>query len=168
MEIHVEIFGRRAVIVRVATRALKALRAPTIPLRPRCARLAALTARAATRSLAAIDGPKRKCLTMVGGGVNVGSSSLAVVRSPFRIARCGARSDRRSQIPVRSHFSNPFLVVCSCDVTSAKLTTESDCASVSGQAQIRPCTTRPIITLPRRYACQKSMRREMRSARPSP
>jgi len=27
-------------------------------------------------------------------------------------------------------------------------------------------STRPIITLPRRYACQKSMRREMRSARP--
>ena len=46
-------------------------------------------------------------------------------------------------------------------------TTESDCASVSGQAQIRPGTTRPIITLPRRYACQKSMRREMRSARPT-
>ena len=64
------------------------------------------------------------------------------------------------------HFSNHFLVVCSCDVTSAKPITESDCASVPGQAQIRPCTTRPIITLPRRYACQKSMRREMRSARP--
>ena len=64
------------------------------------------------------------------------------------------------------HFSNHFLVVPSCDVTSAKLTTESDCASVSGQAQIRSCTARPIITLPRRYACQKSMRREMRSARP--
>jgi hypothetical protein len=29
-----------------------------------------------------------------------------------------------------------------------------------------PCTTRAIITLPRRHACQKSMRREMRSARP--
>jgi hypothetical protein len=41
------------------------------------------------------------------------------------------------------HFSNHFLVVPSCDVTSAKLTTESDCASVSGHAQIRPCTTRP-------------------------
>ena len=65
-----------------------------------------------------------------------------------------------------SKFSTLSLVVCSCDVTSAKPTTESDCASVSGQAQIRPCTTRPIITLPRRYACQKSMRREMRSARP--
>ena len=47
---------------------------------------------------------------------------------------------------------NHFLVVRSCDVTSAELTTESDCASVPGQAQIRPCTTRPIITLPRRYA----------------
>ena len=72
--------------------------------------------------------------------------------------------------PVSAHGSSPifsrFLVVCSCDVTSAGLTAESDCASVAGQAQIRPCTTRPNITLPRRYACQKSMRREMRSARP--
>ena len=41
------------------------------------------------------------------------------------------------------HFSTHFLVVCSCDVTSAKPITESDCASVPGQAQIRPCTTRP-------------------------
>ena len=56
MEIHVEIFGRRAVIVRLATRALKALRAALVLLRPRGARLAALTARAATRVLATIDG----------------------------------------------------------------------------------------------------------------
>ncbi len=48
--------GRRAVIVRLATRALKALRASSVPLRPRCARLAALIARAATRVLATIDG----------------------------------------------------------------------------------------------------------------
>jgi len=64
------------------------------------------------------------------------------------------------------HFSNHFLVVCSCDVTSAKPTTESACASVSGQAQIRPCTTRPIITLSRRHACQTSMRREPHPVRP--
>jgi hypothetical protein len=76
------IFGRRVVIVRVATRALKALRASTITLRPRSARLTALTARAATRLIATIDGPQRKCLTMVGAGVTVGSSSPAVVRSP--------------------------------------------------------------------------------------
>jgi hypothetical protein len=55
-EIHVEIFGRRLVIVRLATRALKALRASSIALRPRFARLTALTARAATRVLATIDG----------------------------------------------------------------------------------------------------------------
>jgi hypothetical protein len=48
--------GRRAAIVRLATRALKALRASLISLRPRCARLTALTARAATRFLAPIDG----------------------------------------------------------------------------------------------------------------
>lgn len=56
MEIHVEIVGRRAVIVGLATRALKALRACSIPLRPRYARLTALTVRAATRVLATIDG----------------------------------------------------------------------------------------------------------------
>jgi hypothetical protein len=54
--IHVVIMGRRAVIVRLATRALKALRAFSISLRPRCARLMALTAQAATRFLATIDG----------------------------------------------------------------------------------------------------------------
>ena len=48
--------GRRAAIVRLATRALKALRAATLPLRPRCARLTALTARAATHVLATTDG----------------------------------------------------------------------------------------------------------------
>ena len=50
-----------------------------------------------------------------------------------------AVSDHGSFLTSRTHF----LVVPSCDVTSAKLTTESDCASVSGQAQIRPSTTRP-------------------------
>jgi hypothetical protein len=48
--------GRREAIVRVATRALKALRAATVLLRPRCARLTALTAQVATRSWATIDG----------------------------------------------------------------------------------------------------------------
>jgi hypothetical protein len=56
VEIHVEIFGRRLVIVRLATRALKPLRASSIALRPRCARLSALIARAAIRVLATIDG----------------------------------------------------------------------------------------------------------------
>lgn len=37
------------------------------------------------------------------------------------------------------HFSTRFLVICSCDVTSAKPTTDSDYGSVPGQAQIRPC-----------------------------
>ena len=48
--------SRRAVIVRLATRALKALRASSVPLRPRCARLTALTTRVANRSRAIIDG----------------------------------------------------------------------------------------------------------------
>ena len=100
--------GRRAAIVRLATRALKALRASSVPLRPRCARLTALTARAATRSLATIDGQQRKCLTTVGGGATVGSSSPAAVRSPLHIARCGARSNRRSQATVRSPLLKPL------------------------------------------------------------
>ena len=41
--------GRRATIVRLATRAVKALRASLVPLRPRCAWLTALTARLASR-----------------------------------------------------------------------------------------------------------------------
>ena len=52
MEIHVENFGRRAVILRLATRALKALRAAVFPLRPRFARLTALTAPLGSRGSA--------------------------------------------------------------------------------------------------------------------
>ena len=59
VEIHVALSGRRTVIVRLTTRALKALCASTIPLRQRFARLTALTARAATRALATIDGRNR-------------------------------------------------------------------------------------------------------------
>jgi len=45
---------------------------------------------------------------MVGGGVTVGSSSPAAVRSPRRIARCGARSNRRSQTTVHSPLLKPL------------------------------------------------------------
>ena len=100
--------GRRTGIVRLATRALKALRASSVPLRPRCARLTALTARAATRSPGNYRRPARKCLTTVGGGATVGSSSPAAVRSPLHIARCGARSNRRSQATVRSPLLKPL------------------------------------------------------------
>ena len=55
-QISVVILGRRGVIVRLATRALKALRESFIPLRPRCARLTALTARVASLFLAMIYG----------------------------------------------------------------------------------------------------------------
>lgn len=82
MEIHVAIFGRRAVIVRLATRALKALRASSIALRPRFARLTALTARAATRVVATIDGQNGGALTTVGGGATVGSSSWLLFAAP--------------------------------------------------------------------------------------
>ncbi len=51
--------GRRAAMLRLATRPLKALRASLVSLRPRCARLTALTTRAATRFPATIDGRNR-------------------------------------------------------------------------------------------------------------
>ncbi len=88
--------------------------------------------------------PQRKCLTTVGSGVTVGSSSTAVVSQPPphrpMWSTSGSAVSNHGSFP----FSNHFLVVPSCDVTSANLATESDCASVSGQAQIRSCTTRPI------------------------
>ena len=52
--------------------------------------------------------PARKCLTTVGGGATVGSSSPAAARSPLHIARCGARSNRRSQATVRSPLLKPL------------------------------------------------------------
>ena len=59
--------GRRAEIVRLATRALKALRASSVPLRSRCARLTALTARVASLFLATIDGRHTEALDDVEG-----------------------------------------------------------------------------------------------------
>jgi hypothetical protein len=65
-QIYVAIFGRRA------TRALKALRASMISLRPRCARLTALIARIAIRFLATIDGRRTQtCLTTLSDGATV-------------------------------------------------------------------------------------------------
>ena len=63
-------------------------------------------------------------------------------------------------------FSTRFLVVCSCDVTSANR--QPNRTALRSQARRRSDRAPhvQIITLPRRYACQKSMRREMRSARP--
>ena len=52
--------------------------------------------------------PARKCLTTVGDGATVRSSSLAAVRSLLHIARCGARSNRRSQATVRSPLLKPL------------------------------------------------------------
>jgi hypothetical protein len=62
-------------------------------------------------------------------------------------------------------FSTRVLVVCSGDVTSANRQPNRTALRSQDQAQIRPCNKRHIITLPRRYACQESMRLEMRSAR---
>jgi len=68
VRIHVVNSGRRAAIVRPATRALKALRAAVVPLRPCCAWLSALTARLAGRFLNYYRRPQRKCLTTTSGG----------------------------------------------------------------------------------------------------
>ena len=66
VQIRVVNSGRRTEIVRLATRALKALRASSVPLRPRCARLTALTARLASRVSGNYRRPLRKCLTTFG------------------------------------------------------------------------------------------------------
>jgi hypothetical protein len=47
-------------------------------------------------------------LTTVRDGANVGASSPAAVRSPLHIARCGARSNRRSQATGLSLFLKPL------------------------------------------------------------
>jgi hypothetical protein len=135
--------GRRVAIVRVATRALKALRISSIPLRPRCARLTALTARAATRVLQLStarmevldDGRQRRCCRSIFAGCCSQPPPHRPMWSMFGSAVSDHGSFLNSQLTT--------LVVCSCDVTSAKPTIESDCASVLGQAQIRPCTARP-------------------------
>ena len=111
--------------------------------------------------------PQRKCLTTVGGGATVGSSSPAATRSPLHIARCGARSNRRSQATVRSLLLKPL---------PGRLFVRRHVRETDDRIGLR-FGPRPgadptvhshvqIITLPRRYACQKSMRREMRSVRP--
>jgi len=88
--------------------------------------------------------PERKCLTTVGSGATVGSSSAAAVRSPLRIARCGARSDRWSQTTIRSPVLNslPGCLFVRRHVREAD--NRIGLRSVSGQAQIRPCTARPL------------------------
>ena len=109
-----------------------------IPLRPRCARLAALTARIAIRFLATIEGHhtdvlddverRRYCLIIFAG----------CPRSPLHIARCGAHSDRRSQATIRSPHLKPHPGRLFVRRHVRKPTIEPDCLSASGQAQIRP------------------------------
>jgi hypothetical protein len=73
-----------------------------------------------------------------GGGILQTAHRRLLKRNPLHIDRCGARSNRRSQATVRSPILKPPPGLCSCDVTPAKLMAESECASASGQAQIRP------------------------------
>lgn len=104
------------------------------------------------------DGRQRRYCLIIFAGCSPQPPPHRPIWSTFESAVSGHGSFPNSQ--------TTFLVVCSCDVTSAKPIAESDCASVPGQAQIRRAPHVQIITLPLRYACQKSMRREMRSARP--
>ena len=100
--------GRRNEIVRLATRALKALRASSISLRPRCARLTALTARAATRPWCNYRRPILKCLTTFTSGATVESASLAATRGPS--TSTGVEHVRIGGLRPRfgPHFSNHF------------------------------------------------------------
>ncbi len=104
------------------------------------------------------DGWRRRYCQIIFAGCSLQPPPHRTKWSTFESAVSGHDSFPTSQ--------RHFLVVCACDVTSAKPITESDCASVPGQAQVDRAPHVQIITLPRRYACQKSMRREMRSARP--
>jgi len=52
--------------------------------------------------------PPTKCLTTIGGSVIVWSSLLAATCSTLHIARCGARSNRRSQATVPSPLLKPL------------------------------------------------------------
>ena len=88
-------------------------------------------------------------------------------RSPLQIARFGARSNRRSQATVRY----PILNLLHGRLFARRHVRETD-SRIGLRFGPRPGadpTVHPyvqVITLPWRYACQMSMRREMRSARP--
>jgi hypothetical protein len=111
--------------------------------------------------------PPRKRLTAVGVGATVGSSSLAAIRSPLHISRRGARSNRRSQTTVRS----PILKLLPGCLFVRRHVRETD-DRTGLHLGLRPDADPAvelfvgIITLSRRYACQKSMRWEMCLARP--
>ena len=110
---------------------------------------------------------ERKCLTTVDGGVTVGSSWLAATRSPLHIARCGACSNRRSQATIRSPLFKllPGYLFVRWHVRETDNRTGLH-LGLRPDADPAVHHTSKSSTLPRRYACQKSMRREMRSARP--
>lgn len=89
-------------------------------------------------------------------------------RSPLHIARRGACSNRRSQATVRSSLLKPHPGRLFVRRHVRKPTIEPDCpfGLRPGADPAIEVIVAIITTLPRRYACQKSMRREMRSARP--
>ena len=107
-----------------------------------------------------------KCLTTCAGGGRVESSWPAATRGPLRIDRCGARSNRRSKATIRS----PIFKRSSRPLFVRRHVRETD-DRTGLRFGLRPGADPTvqhvqIITLPRRHACQKSMRREMRSAHP--
>ena len=168
LQIRVVNSGRRAGIVRLATRALKALRASLVSLRPRCARLTALTARAASRSgqlsTAAAevldDGQRRRYCLIIFAGCDSRPPPHRPMWSTFESAVSGHGSFPTSQ--ATSWFS--------VRATSCPRNRRPNRTALRPQARRRSARATPIeiIALPRRHACQTSMRQEPHPVRPFP
>jgi len=107
-------------------------------------------------------------LTTAGGGATFQSSSPAGSSQPppHRPMWSTFESAVSGHGPFPTSKATP-LVVCSCDVTSAK-PDKPNRTALRSQARRRSgrSTHVGIITLPRRHACQKSMRREPHPVRP--
>ena len=110
------------------------------------------------------DDERRRYLLIISVGCRLQPPPHRPVWSTFESLVSGHGSFPKSPIH--------FLVVCSCDVTSANPMIEPDCVSASGQVQIRPCNHVEVVTLPRRYAgqcrCARSCTQCARSKREQP
>ena len=157
---HVVNIGRRTAIVRLATRALKALRAPRFA--PPALRAAGGLDRAIREPLGQLSTASREVLDDGRAAALLSnSSSPAAARNPLHIARCGARSNRRSQATVRSLLLNS-LPGCLIRATSRPRNRRSERTALRPQAraQIRPVLqTSKSSRCHGDYACQTSMHR---------
>jgi hypothetical protein len=105
------------------------------------------------------DGQRRRYCLIIFAGCDSRPPPHRPIWSSFESVVSGHGSFFTSQVPpglsfVRRHVREP--------------TTKPDCASASGQAQIRSCNTIEIIALSRRHACQTSMRQEPHPVRSLP